>query len=212
MAYTAYKTYAVGDILTAADMNVYQRDNGLEGPVAKAATTGYVFEVSATNEIAEVSPPRVLWIPAVSYLPPSANGAAPFVVHGTNISYEGSDFDQTTEEHLDVLALVPTLYDGGDIDWCFVWTAAAGTGAVVWELNMATPADNVAIDGALTAIGTVTDTLQNTGRIHLSPVLTQAANKPTARDLLALRVSRKAGDSADTLSADARLIGVIGEF
>ena len=49
MAYTAYKTWTVGEILTAANMNAQVRDNGLLGPEALATADSEVWVATAAN-------------------------------------------------------------------------------------------------------------------------------------------------------------------
>ena len=50
MAYTAYKTWTVGEILTAGNMNAQVRDNGLLGPEALATADGEVWVATAANQ------------------------------------------------------------------------------------------------------------------------------------------------------------------
>ena len=49
MAYTAYKTWTVGEVLTAANMNAQVRDNGLLGPEALATADGEVWIATGAN-------------------------------------------------------------------------------------------------------------------------------------------------------------------
>ena len=49
MAYTAYKTWTVGEIMTAANMNAQVRDNGLLGPEALATADGEVWIATGAN-------------------------------------------------------------------------------------------------------------------------------------------------------------------
>ena len=49
MAYTAYKTWTVGEKLTAGNMNLQVRDNGLLGPEALATADGEVWIATGAN-------------------------------------------------------------------------------------------------------------------------------------------------------------------
>ena len=49
MSYTAYKTWTVGEILTAANMNAQVRENGLLGPEALATADGEVWIATGAN-------------------------------------------------------------------------------------------------------------------------------------------------------------------
>ena len=188
-------------------------------PVSRA--TGYLVTAARWNQdvvdnVKHLRGRAVLWLPAAAFLAPTTNGAAPAARHGADISSDSAAFDPATEQHLDTAVLVPSVYDGGNIAWTFIWTTPAGASVgnqVVWELNTRSIGDGEDLDGALTTIGTVTDAVQTADyRVHVSPALTHSANKPEAGDLLALRVSRKAADTADTLTKDALLLGVMGEF
>ena len=157
--------------------------------------------------------PRALWLPVTSFETPQTNGADPVVVDGTNFVYPAAAFDADTEEFLDQVVLVPADYRGADIAWRFAWSADATSGGVAWKLQVRAIADGEAIDGSLIEIGTVTDTVATTAeRGQVSPVLTHTTNKPSASDLLAIRVSRAVDDTNDDLTEDARLIGLMGEF
>lgn len=56
MAWTSPITFATGEILTAAQMNTYVRDNLLETAPAKATTPGGLFVTTGANAIAERVP------------------------------------------------------------------------------------------------------------------------------------------------------------
>lgn len=56
MAWTSPITFATGEILTAAQMNTYLRDNLLETAPAKATTPGGIFVTTGANAIAERVP------------------------------------------------------------------------------------------------------------------------------------------------------------
>lgn len=56
MTWTAPKTWATNDVLLAAELNMYLRDNLLELSPAKATTPGSIFTVTAPNLIAERIP------------------------------------------------------------------------------------------------------------------------------------------------------------
>jgi hypothetical protein len=51
MPYTAYKTWTVGEILTASNMNIQVRDNGLEAGPAKVTTKGDILVAAALNDL-----------------------------------------------------------------------------------------------------------------------------------------------------------------
>ena len=188
-------------------------------PVTRA--TGYLVTAARWNQdvvdnVINLRGRAVLWLPAAAFTAPTTDGATPDSRHGDDISSDSAAFDPAIEEHLDTAVLLPSVYDGGDIVWKFIWTTGAGASVgdqVVWELNTRSIGDADDLDGALTAIGTVTDAVQaDDYHVHVSSTLTHSANKPAAGDLLTLRISRKAAATADTLAQDALLLGVMAEF
>ena len=182
----------------------------VELATAAQAATGTSSTLAVTPAgLASALPDRVLWLPASSGSAPASNGASPFRADVTGFSYEGMAFDQSTDEHLDFLFPMPSGYGGGDIKWRLYWTATGGSGTVQFDLSMASPGDNGTI-GSLSSIGSLTDTKQTNSRMHITGDLTQSANKPSANEPALLRLTRDV--SADTLSSDALLLAIRGEF
>lgn len=119
------------------------------------------------------------------------------------------DFDQTTQEHAQFTIIMPDDWNAGTITYKAWWTAAAGTAAqtVEWNLQARAYANDDAIDGAWGTAIEVSDALIATADIHVtseSAALT-IANTPLAGELVQFRVFR---DIADTLAADAKLLGI----
>lgn len=54
MAWTNPKTYVVSAVLTAAEMNTYQRDNMLETAPAKVTTAGDIVYATGANQLARL--------------------------------------------------------------------------------------------------------------------------------------------------------------
>jgi hypothetical protein len=96
----------------------------------------------------------------------------------------------------------------GKITFNSLWTAASGSGTVEWDYAGKLFPDDAAIDTALTAVGTSTDTLTAVGDMEISPDSTAAVvtSAGTGGRTMILKVTRNSG--ADTLSSTARLIGV----
>ena len=134
---------------------------------------------------------------------PNANFAALNKVVGTNIVYYVLDYDQTTSEAAYFLVPVGDAAPSAVAIDIF-WTAAAGTGTVTWSIIQ----DGTVNDDVLDAVGTTvsgTDTLIAAGDTHLVSI-TGTASEFKANGITTLKVSR---DIADSLTADARLLGII---
>lgn len=107
--------------------------------------------------------------------------------------------------------IMPRSYSGGPVIARVHWTAASGSGTVIWDIAGLMRGDDDALDTAYGTAQSVTDTLIATGDEHISdatPAITFAGT-PAGGKLLLLRVTRSGG----TLGADVpELIGVGIEF
>lgn len=169
--------------------------------------------VSTQNiQVAGADPWRTITLPAKSWAPTTTAGCAASakVEAGTNdIDYDVLDFDKATDENAYINFPMPASYDGGVIQFRYIWTAAGGSAAetLVFELSGRSFADDDAIDQAVGTPIEVSDALIATGDIHISAwsgdvTITGAG----ASELFHLEIMRDV--SEDTLDADARLIAV----
>ena len=131
--------------------------------------------------------------------------------HVTNdVDLYSLDFDQSVEEYGQWTVWMPDDWDGSTITAKLVWTAASGTGDVIWGVQGRSHGNDDAIDQAWGTVQTVTDTLIATGDVHVTAETSAItlAGTPAAGELVQIRVYRDADAAGDTLSADARLLGV----
>jgi hypothetical protein len=143
--------------------------------------------------------------------PSSTNGSSAVTqVHfvTNNIDLMVAYFDQTTQEHFQWTVLMPDNWDGSTITFKVFWTATSGTPAetVEWNLQGRSHADSDAIDQVWGTAVEVSDALITASDVHISAVsgavtITGAG----AGEMVQLRLYR---DVADTLAADAALIGI----
>jgi len=105
---------------------------------------------------------------------------------------------------------MPSDYNAGTVTAVFYWTAASGSGDVIWGLQGMSGGNDDALDIAYGTAQEVTDTLIAAGDVHVTAATSAItiAGTPSAGDFVNFRVYRKAADGADTLAADARLLGV----
>jgi hypothetical protein len=152
---------------------------------------------------------REIWLPSGAMTPRTTNGAAVGTVETTtnDITYDVLDFDQTTSEGACFQFSFPQAWNAGTVKAKFYWTAAAGTGTVTWALKGGSLADDDVLDTAYGTAQSVTDTLIATTDLHITAATAAItiAGSPAGDDLCYFEVSR---DIADTLSADARLVGI----
>lgn len=168
-------------------------------------------------QVAGSDPKRGIYVPASAMFPATTSGCATLAQaeSSTNkINYKVLDFDQSSEEYAWFVLPAPSYWDLGTITAEFHWTAASGTGDVIWGIAGLARSNDDAIDTALGTAVTVTDTLIATGDHHLTADTSAITigGTPAKDDFLYVRVYRDADAGGDTLNADARLIGVTLRF
>lgn len=170
--------------------------------------TGGNIQVNSTD------PKRGIYIPSAALTPATTSGCASLAQSesSTNkVNYKTLDFDGTSEEYAWLLAFqAPDWWDLSTITVKFHWTAASGSGDVIWGAAALALSNDDAIDTALGTAQTVTDTLLATGDVHTTSATSAltVGGTPAKGDIIFLRVYRKAADAGDTLAADAKLIGI----
>lgn len=124
------------------------------------------------------------------------------------VLYRTLDFDQTTQEFAGFTIPMPKSYNNGTVTFQPIWTAASGSGTVVWALQAVALSDDDVVDTAYGTEQTSTDTLLATGDVHVGPTSSAItiAGTPATSDMIFFRIKRNVAD--DTLSGDAKLIGI----
>lgn len=155
---------------------------------------------------------QTVWIPAGAMIPRTTNGAASGTTElATNdIMLSTLDFDQTTEEGAGFWILMPKGWNEGTVSFKAAWTTAGGTGGVVWGLAARAYSDDDAIDQALGTQQTVSDTRIANNDMHItseSSAIT-IAGTPAEGDAVYFELTREVGNGSDTLTSDAKLIGI----
>lgn len=151
-------------------------------------------------------------IPASAMVPNTTNGAAAGLTETTTnkVMLRTLDFDTTTQESVQFLIPMPKGWDEGTVSFQPIWTAASGSGGVVWDCAGVALSDDDASDTAFGTVQTSTDTLLAAGDVHIGPESSAItiAGSPAENDLVVFRVRRVPADASDTLGVDAKLIGI----
>jgi hypothetical protein len=197
-----FQTGAQGDTGVAGG----QGDTGVTGAAGDKGDTGDQGDtgtgVGATGEI---------FLTAAGGWPSTTNGCAANAKNEyvtNDIDIYSLDFDQTTQEYAQWSVWMPADWNGGTITADFLWTAASGSGTVIFGLQGRSYANDEAIDQAWGTAQEATDTLLAADDIHVSPTTAAItlAGTPAASEFVQLRVYRD--PATDTLNADAKLLGV----
>ena len=153
-----------------------------------------------------------IWIPAIAMVSRTTNGAAGTSSESTTnkVMTRSLDFDQTTQEFAQFAVRFPKSWDEGTVTFAPIWTAASGSGGVVFGLAGAALSDDDALDTAYGTAVTSTDTLITANDVHVGPTSAAItiAGTPAVGDWVTFQVNRTVADGSDTLNADARLLGV----
>ncbi len=181
---------------TATDERVFTAERVAQAIAAQALVTGK----------------HTVWIPASAMQSTITVGATPGQIElATNdVMLNTFDFDAATEEHVQFSIHMPKSWDEGTITAQFVWSAASGSGDVVWGLEANAVGNDDALDAAFGTAQTATDTLLTANDEHHSPVTSTITigGTPAENDRVIFQVFRKAADGGDTLAVDAKLIGI----
>lgn len=153
-----------------------------------------------------------LWIPASSWIPKTTAGCG---VDSRETATNDQNFDEllfdaATAEYADALAMMPNAYNNGTITARFYWTAASGSGAVVWSIKGRAFANDDALDTAGGTAQTVADTLIAADDMHITSATSAVTigGTPAANTPVQFTIYRDVSDAGDDLAVDARLLGV----
>lgn len=164
-------------------------------------------------QVNSVDPWRTIDIVPGFLKPATTSGCAdPAKVEaGTNdVDYDVLDFDTTSQERAYANIQMPDSWDGGVVQFRFIWTAAGGSAAQTLQMLLSgrALANDDAIDQAMGTAVAVSDTWIANGDIHISDWSGDItlAGSPAAGQLVHLLLARDVAN--DNLAGDARIIGI----
>jgi hypothetical protein len=153
-----------------------------------------------------------IWIPASEWIPRTTNGCGINSLESTTnrVNYDVLEFDPAVVEYAQAMVTLPNNWNAGTVTAKFHWTAASGSGDVVWQLSGRAYANDDAIDQATGTAQSSTDTLTAANDLDISPATSAITLAGTAANgnPVVFELSRNATAGGDTLAVDARLIGV----
>lgn len=196
------------DYLKADDITQY--DETAAGAIVATSVEAGAFTAGGVSIVPFGK--HTIWVPAGAMIKRTTNGAAATTTElATNdVMLSTFDFDQTTEEGVGFWIAFPKGWNEGSVTFVPYWTAASGSGGVVWGLAARALSDDDALDQAVSGQQTSTDTLITANDCHIgseSAAIT-IGGTPAEGDIVYFEVTRETGSGSDTLTADAKLIGI----
>ena len=136
---------------------------------ATGTDTARVPPVSALASAVAYQGLQTIWIPASAMTPATTNGAASGTTElATNKNMlKTLDFDTATQEFAQFDITMPKSWNQGTLTFVPRWTAASGSGGVVWALQAVGTRDDDAMDVAFGTEQTSTDTLITANDCHV---------------------------------------------
>lgn len=184
---------------------------GAAVPSFRALVTADIPDLSGTYKTTGAGLPREIWIDAAAMVPRTSNGPATATVElSTNKqNFDCLNFDASAAEYAQAKLSLPEQWNAGTVKAKLYWTAASGSGAVVWAVQAVACSDDDAIDATWGTAVTVTDTLLSANDCHIATTgAITIGGSPAVADLIYFQVYRAATSGSDTLAVDARLLGV----
>ena len=173
--------------------------------------TGVLKSGSAAVKIAGK---ETIWVPAVAMYPNTTNGAEAAQVELTagQPELKALDFDASTDEFAQFAVAFPKSWNEGTVTFQpFFTSAGTNTGNAIFTLAGVAVSDNGAIDSAFGTAGSVTKAHSGTANdldVGSESSAITIAGTPAAGDEVFFQVSRDANNGSDTLTGDARLLGI----
>ena len=157
---------------------------------------------------------ETIWVPSVAMYPNTTNPAEAAQVELTAGQPELKvlDFDASTDEFAQFAVAFPKSWNEGTVTFQpFFTSAGTNTGNCIWTLAGVAVSDNGAIDTAFGTAGSVTKAHSGTANdldVGSESSAITIAGTPAAGDEVFFQISRDADNGSDTLTGDARLLGI----
>ncbi len=202
---------------SGADGTLVTGTAGTSGNLAQWNADGDVVDASVATPGATIKTvgKETIWIPAGAMRPTVSNGCAALADAETTAGRPDMtvlDFDATADEHAQFQVAFPKSWDEGTVTFQAFWTTTAtDTDGVAWGLQGVAVSDGDTIDVAYGAAVVVTDAGQSTAEdlyVTGESAAVTIAGTPAAADVCYFRVFRDVSDAADTMTEDARLVGI----
>jgi hypothetical protein len=212
-------TVAAGEPGTAVFANhIQEQADYIETDLA--AGTLPILATALTGTIAAARLPArnaSVFLSAAGGKPRTTGGCAPaaWTELSTNkVMVPSLDFGYVGVEYAQWMFAWPDGYAGGTVTPVVYWTAASGSGAVVWGVAGRSLANDEAMDQAVATGPTdAADSLITAYDVHVVAMAPLTLNgTPAGGELCIIQIYRDPTHASDTLGADAKLLGIKLEF
>lgn len=213
----------LASVATGVGMSLAQGDilwyDGANITNLAVGTDDYVLKVNGSDINWEADPRtgvyRTLWVDAGAMISRTTSGAATGTEeYATNdLMSDSMAYDDSTDEFAQVRVVFDN-WGAGTVKVKFYWTSAASSGDVIWTAAGVASANDDAIDTAFGTAQSATDTATAAGDLQISSATAAItiAGSPTAEEAVWFQFSRDADNGSDTLSGDAKLLGVLIQY
>jgi len=190
---------ADGDFLVGTGSGTYAAESGATARASLGVSIGL----------------QTIFIPASAMVPAITSGPAVAQLESTTNKQNQIvlDFDGTAAEYAHFTATIPRSWNEGAVYYYVVWrSSATDTDSVAWFLQGAAMSDGDSTDPSWGTAVEVDDAAQSSAtKVYVSgiPGLLTIGGTPAPDDIVAFRIYRDPTDVADTMTEDARLIGVV---
>ncbi len=169
--------------------------------------------INVEGAVVKTGGKETIWMPGNAMRPAKTNPCASLteVDSGGNSGpdLQVLDFDASADEFAQFSVAMPKSWDGGNITYSVYWIGNASTDACIWNLAVKALGDGEDVNVAFGGIVAVTDNSQSSAtEILVSAESGAIACSGADGDILYFQISRDANNGSDTMSADARLVGV----
>lgn len=210
-------TAAMWNDLIDSVCNVLTKATGaVDGTKVMKVTSsdGQLPSATSNIQVNGADPKRGIYVPAAGMFAATTSGAGSGQIETSvnKVNVKTFDFDTGADEYVCFNIPAPDYWDLSTITAQFHWTADSSTGTVAFALQALARSNDDALDTAYGTEQVATDTLIATGDEHISPATAAitVGGTPAKGDHIYFRIFRDV--SADTLGADARLLGVRIKF
>ena len=177
-----------------------------------AATAGRIFKASGANQVAEVQDQATGWLDASSAITPlgqyDAGASLILVESATQRLWYELRFNASETSYAQWTFALPDNIDLSNIELTVIWKAVATSGNVRWAFSYQARGDGDPWDSDSVAFGSAGQSLADSTSEETNEFSRSGSISGSSGDSIRVRVARQGGNSSDTMSGDAKVLGI----